>query len=519
MRSGRVQRLLGGLSLGYLHTAGTILVGLWLTPYLLGRLGSHDYGLWLLGTQVVVYLSLLDLGVVARIPRDVAGASGRPDADRLTALHELIGQAGRLVLYQLPSVAFASAIVVWLLPAEWSPLRGPLSVVVITFVVAFPFRVFVAVLQGLQDLAFVGIVQLVSWAAGTATTVGGVIAGFGLYSLALGWVTTQAVSVVLPWMRLARVFPDVVPRRLPSMTLSLVRQQFGRSVWISVGQLAQVLLSGTDLVVIGKLLGPAAVVPYVCTGKLLTMLSNQPQMFMQLALPALSELRASAPRHRLFEVSKSLTQVMLLGSGAIVTAVLMVNQAFVAWWVGEAQFAGIGLTALLLGSMLLRHINVTAVYALFCFGNERRLAVTTIAEGAVSVAVMLLLVPRFGLYGAAFGPLIATCLVSLPSNLRALAREEEVSPLALLTPLWPWLARLSLLLGGVAAFLSTWTVQGLPGLIIAAAAAAVAYLVTMLSFMRTPPLGPSLAAVIRPWTSSARGALKRLTGQPLTQSQ
>ncbi|HET9360120.1 MAG TPA: hypothetical protein VFO58_10225, partial [Vicinamibacterales bacterium] len=108
MRSGRVQRLLRGLGLGYLHTAGTILVGLWLTPYLLGQLGSYDYGLWLLGTQVVVYLSLLDLGVVARIPRDVAGASGRPDEDRMAALHELIGQTGRVVLYQLPPVAFAA---------------------------------------------------------------------------------------------------------------------------------------------------------------------------------------------------------------------------------------------------------------------------------------------------------------------------------------------------------------------------------------------------------------------------
>ncbi len=79
---------------------------------------------------------------------------------------------------------------------------------------------------------------------------------------------------------------------------------------------------------IGKLLGPEAVVPYVCTGKLLMLLANQPQMFMQMALPALSELRTAA-RERLFEVSRSMAQVMLLPSGAIVAVVLAVNQAFV----------------------------------------------------------------------------------------------------------------------------------------------------------------------------------------------
>ena len=519
MRSGRLRRLLGGLGLGYLHTIGTVLVGLWLTPYLLGRLGSHDYGLWLLGAQVVFYLGLMDLGVVARIPRDVASASGRPDEHRLAALQELIGQTGRLVLWQLPPVAIVGAVVLWLLPQEWVPLRGPLGLVVIAFVATFPFRVFIAVLQGLQDLAFVGTVQLASWAAGAAMTIVGVVLGFGLYSLALGWAATQTVSVVMAWTRLARVFPDVVPRRLPSLTLSIVREQLGRSVWISIAQLAQVLLSGTDILVIGKLLGPAAVVPYVCTGKLLTLLANQPQLFMQIALPVLSELRTAAPRRRLFEVSKSMTQVMLLGSGAIVAVVLMVNQAFVTWWVGDAQFAGIGLTALLLVGMLLHHVNVTAVYALFCFGNERRLAVTTIAEGIVSLVAMLLLVPKLGLYGAALGPLLATCLVGLPNNLAALAREEDATPLALVTPLVPWLARLALLLGGLGAFLSAWTVRGLSGIILAAASVAAAYLLVMLPVMRTPPLGPILRSAIQPWMSSVPGLLKRLSGQPLTQSQ
>ena len=93
-----------------------------------------------------------------------------------------------------------------------------------------------------------------------------------------------------------------------------------------MSQVAQVLLNGTDLLVIGALLGPAAVVPYACTGKLVTLLANQPQLFMQTALPALSELRTSAPRARLFQVSTSMSQLLLLCSGAIACVVLTVNE-------------------------------------------------------------------------------------------------------------------------------------------------------------------------------------------------
>ena len=516
MNSGRAQRLLGGLSLGYLHTAGAVLVGLWLTPFLLRRLGSHDYGLWLLGTQVVFYLGLMDLGIVALVPREVASASGLPADDRNQAIKALVGETARVVLWQLPVVALVGATVVGLLPAEWSPLRGPIVIVVLVFVAAFPFRIFIAVLQGLQDLAFVGTTQLTSWAAGTAVTIIGVFAGLGLYSLACGWVVTQTVSAVMAWARLVRVFPEVMPSQLAPLTIGALRQQVGRGAWISVSQLAQVLLSGTDLVVIGKLLGPEAVVPYACTGKLITMLANQPQMFMQLALPALSELRTSASRHRLFEVSRGMTQMMLLASGAIVAVVLATNEAFVGWWVGDGQFAGVGLTVLLLVGMLIRHLNTTAIYALFCFGNEQRLAVTAIAEGIGTTVVMLLLVPVLGLYGAALGPLVATSLISLPSNLRALAREEGTSALSLLAPLAPWLARFTLLLACLAAFLSLVRVGGLTGLVSVSVVVATGYLAIMLPILRRPPLGSMLHSAILPWSGRAHGLARRLAGQPVT---
>ena len=109
---------------------------------------------------------------------------------------------------------------------------------------------------------------------------------------------------------------------------------------------------------VGKLLGPEAVVPYACTGKLMTMLANQPQLFMQMALPALSELRGRRPRERLFEVSRSMTQLMLLASGAIVAHRARRQRPFVDWWVGGSRFGGTGLTALLLAGMLVRHVNV-----------------------------------------------------------------------------------------------------------------------------------------------------------------
>jgi O-antigen/teichoic acid export membrane protein len=500
MRDSRLRRFVGGLGLGYLHTAVLVIVGLWLTPYLLRHLGSHDFGLWLLGAQVLVYLSLMDLGIVQLVPRDVAIAAGRSKGD-YAELQSIIGQTARLVLWQVPPVAIAGGLVIWLIPPEWAPLRWPLAIVVTAFVAAFPLRVFNAVLQGLQDLAFLGGLQMAAWAAGALVTVAGIAAGFGLYSLSLGWVTTQLVSVIAGWRRLVTAHPHVLPARLPSLAFSAARHHLGSGMWISVNQVAQVLLGGTDLVIIGKLLGPEAVVPYACTGKLLMLLANQPQMFMQMALPALSELRSAAPRQHLFNVSRSMAQVMLLLSGAIVVVVLAVNQPFVTWWVGASRFAGVGLTALLLLGMLMRHVNATLLYTLFCLGHERRLALTSVADGLVGVTIMLVLVPVLGLYGAALGSLSSLALVSLPANLRALAREHDGSPVTFVEPLGPWLIRFVPLVCGVAGLTYVWVPAGLWTFGPLAVAVGALYAVVMLPVITTPPLGPMLTARLQPWLS------------------
>ena len=72
MTASRTRRFVGGLSLGFLHTAIVTIVGLWLTPYLLRHLDQHDYGLWLLTLQMLFYLALTDVGIVALLPREIA---------------------------------------------------------------------------------------------------------------------------------------------------------------------------------------------------------------------------------------------------------------------------------------------------------------------------------------------------------------------------------------------------------------------------------------------------------------
>ena len=486
----RTNRFLSGIGFGYASQVLTTLVAFWLTPFLLHRIGQHDYGLWLVGTQLLFYLALLDLGVVALLPRETAFATGRANGiEPASDLPIIVGQTVHLIFWQMPLVALGALIAWFMMPAEWAGLRHPIGVVLLVFVVMFPFRIFTAVLHGLQDLAFLGRVGIISYLLSTAFTVALILAGWGLYALAVGWAVLQLFGAIAGWYRLHQHFPSVLPLSLPGMPWQTARKRLGQGFWVSLNQIAQVLLNGTDILIIGKLFGPAAVVPFVITGKLIGVLSNQPQMLMAAAGPALSQMRMGESRERLSEVCIALSQAMLLLSGAVVCVVLVVNQGFVGRWVGSGQYGGFWLTVLILVSMLLRHWNLTIGYALFCFGYERRLCLTALLDGALSIGAVFLLVRFFGLVGAPLGLIVGACLVSLPANLLALAHESQMSPLGLIQPLSPWFVRFVMLMlaaGGLARF---WVPSSLLLIGLAAVATAMVYSGVMFPLVLRAPLG------------------------------
>jgi O-antigen/teichoic acid export membrane protein len=246
-------------------------------------------------------------------------------------------------------------------------------------------------------------------------------------------------------------------------------------------------------------LGPAATVPYACTGKLITVLANHPQLLMQAAAPAIAEMRTSASRADVTRVAVALMRAMLILSGAVGCFVLAANENFVGWWVGADQFSGMTLTILLLAAMLARHLATTLIYALFSFGHERRLSLAGIADGVVTLLVTLALVTFTGLggLGAAIGSLAGVLLVTIPVCAAALARELQVGVIELLGSLRSWAVRFavaaasSVLLSRVAAG------YGLAGIVGAGAAAGAIYVALMWTLLMEAPLGPYVRASVR----------------------
>jgi O-antigen/teichoic acid export membrane protein len=454
----RSKRFANSVVFAYCYQALLLITGLWLTPFLLRHLGQHDYGLWLMGLQVLNYLMLTDFGIIGLLPRTVAYATGRAGSVKAaTDLPTVIGETAVIVLCQTAVVAVAALLTWTLLPSKWAGLRGPLGLMMVAFTVFFPVRIFPAVLEGLQEQAFVVRATMVSWGFSTVANIVSVLSGLGLYSLAIGSILAQGFTSAACVYRLWKHYPGILPSRLPSLKLAHAISQLGRGFWVSASQVGTALMGGSDLLIVGKVMGPALAVPYSCTGKLAGVLSNQPFILLQNAVPGLSELKAGGSKQRLYEVTVSLTQGMMLISGLIFCVVLVVNQGFVQWWVGAQRYAGFALTLAILVLVLVRHFNLTLLYTVFSFGYERRLAITVLLDGVVSASSIWVLTTHFGYVGAAAGSLVGVFLISLPLNLAALVKELDMPLGRMLSPMVPWLWRFLLTVGVCLALLKIWT--------------------------------------------------------------
>lgn len=506
----RTRRYLRGMGVGYAYQLLTMGVGLYLTRFLLQRLGSEQYGLWIVGIQLLSWLLLLDVGVIALVPREVASATGRAEDPEATP--RLVGFTARLVLMQSLVIGVAALGLWWLLPSDWEPLRPALGPTLLAFVLLYPLRMFSALLEGLQDLAWLSGAQLVGWLAGTGTTVGLVLLGHGIVALAWGWIVQQLLQASLAGVRLVWRHRQVLPRRLPGLAWAELHGWLRRGAWVTVNQLSTVLLTGTDLLLVGKLLGPEATVAYACTSKAVSILIHQPRMLVAAALPGISQMRTGESRERLTQVCTSLMQATLLVSGLLATGVVAANGAFVGWWVGEDKYLGLGVSGLIALNMVLRHWSGALATATFAFGDERRIALVSLTDGVLAFLLGAAGLHFLGYIGAPLGTLVGLVLVSLPSHLRALARHSDSSPGQLLRPLFPWFWRTGVVLVLAAALSLAWAPAHFLGLATVASAAALLYALVVgpVAF-----LGP-LEGYVRPrWNALfARPPVSKPSGTP-----
>jgi O-antigen/teichoic acid export membrane protein len=401
----RSTRFLWAAGLGWGYQLFAMVVGLWLTKYLVGRLGDPTMGWWTHMLVMVGYITAIDLGLSALLPRDVAKETGSAGGwTKATDLPLVIGRWSKFALLQLPLAAIIAVTSVVIMARNDESNTMAAVCVMATALLLYPFRVGGLVVNGLQDFRYEGLVQIATYVASVTVTI--VLSRFfeGPIAVIGGWATQLTLINSAMWTRLLMRYPSVLPSIEQIRMAVTPIGMLGTGIWAWMSGVGVTLTSTSEILAIGYFSKSTALFNYACTTKLIVVLTPLAMTIGSAMLPGLTELRCSGNTSAMERATVAYSEIILAISGFFGCLAVSMNPAFLEWWLPGDRYLGELVTWFAILGMHLRHIINSVAITMFSLSLEKPLWILNFLSGLVSVAVTFASVAMGGPRYAAVGP-------------------------------------------------------------------------------------------------------------------
>jgi O-antigen/teichoic acid export membrane protein len=469
-----------------------------LTPVILHFIGTEQYGIFALATVFVGFLGLLDIGMGPVILRFLSESLA---TSNLRGARLVLG-VGFTFFFAVGLVGAALALIggqfiprlLSLSPDLHATATFAISVAGIGFFFQALRAPFGSIPGALQRFDTATVANLTSTTAGAAGTVVVLSLGWGLRGLIVVTALQPALTLVLIARSNRRLMPDLTIR--PRYDGPLFRKMISFSAYSFISNFAGAILFQIDKFVLGALANVSVVTYYVVPGNMAQRLHIGISNLTSVALPVSADLYARRERKALTDFYIRATRGVVLVVVSLTVPAFVFSRQLLFEWVG-AEFAttSFGTMRLLLVTYAVLALTALPYYLTLGIGRPRILAVFNCVTAMINVALIAILIPRYGLIGAA----VAYCASTVTVPLLLLYVERRL--LELDRSPWPSLiVRLGVVALGQAAFC----------LLLRPLASGLAQVLALL--LLGVAVGPLVALATGYLTPQDRAALSRVTG-------
>jgi O-antigen/teichoic acid export membrane protein len=326
-------------------------------------------------------------------------------------------------------------------------LAGPLGILVVVTGLTYPLRVFRAVLTGIQDVHFNGMLSVAQAVLSVLLTAVLLVRGHGLYAIAIASAVPVFIVFAAALVRTAMIAPDLFKGwKVPSPPTLRPLVTNGVGVWLS--GIGYHLLAASNSLVLTFLGHPEWAVVYACTAKLSAMCTQLVWIPPDSALIGLAQLHGEGTGHdRLRAVVLLMLRLHLLLSGGAACALLAMNPAFVSVWVGPELFAGVNLNVLLCAGIIVYSLVHGLITTASVLGDRMTVGIVVLVNGLVQVPLALVFGRNWGLVGIAAAGLVAAAVTAIPACVVLLRSSTALRATHVMHALLvPWCMRVAALL-------------------------------------------------------------------------
>lgn len=425
MNQGRSIRT--NLLANWLNHGVSLLIGVFLMPYVLHILGDAQYGSWIFINAIAGYSGLLYLGFGQTISRYVAHYHAKRDWDRLNHVANVIFA----IYLGMGCIAlFAAGIIAWLAPhlSDWGTIslleiRIVILLLGLNVFVGLAGSVFGGVLMGIQRFDIERGVNLTGGILRLILTVAFLQAEWGLLTIAIIFFV---VTLVENLGHLIFAFRQVKTFRIGTryMQWSILKECGSFSGFAFIDAIAWTLIEATDSILIGIFFSPAAIVPYYIALRLTQFINMPIAQIGKVFMPRAGELHANEDHSALQKlVLNGVSLSFLLITGFFI-GVCFFGKSLIATWVGPGYPESHLILMILLGARIIALPTTTLRSVLYGMGDVKIPSLIYMGEAVANLVLSLILIQFLGLIGVALGTaipiLVAELGIILPYALKKL---------------------------------------------------------------------------------------------------
>ena len=442
-------QIIKNVSSSWFSLGVNILVGIFLSPFILHRLGDSAFGIWVLIFSITGYYGLFDLGIRSSIVRYVSKFAATNDRE---AAAKLINTS--LFTYCcVGALSFLITILVavntnsmFRLPAEFRSTAGWLFFMAGTAVaLGFPLGIFGGVLEGLQKFYVLNWTNVVSTLLRAALIVYFLSRGYGLLTITFITVVLPIFASIVRGAIALRILP--VPLGWHYIDRSTLKEiaHYSSATFITI--VASRLRFKTDEIVIGTMLSVAAVTYFNIGARIVDYAGEVVTSLSQIFVPMSSQSDAQGDLNRLRKILVAGNRFCAFIIFPICAILIILGKSVIEVWVGRRYIAtSYPVLVLMIIPSTLFFAQAASGRILFGMGKHRTLALVNLAEGIANLALSIALVRPYGIIGDALGtaiPLTCTMVFFLPAHLchilgvriSTFLREAYILPIIICTPL------------------------------------------------------------------------------------
>jgi O-antigen/teichoic acid export membrane protein len=390
---------------GFLNYAWPIAFAIFVTPLIVHRLGTTEYGIFALVNVITGFFAILNFGLLYGLVKELAAFN--PAVHDGKRISEVLG-ATIFIFFVIGVIALAAGMLLGEYGLAWFniPAESQAAARLVFYCagaigfIASLQSVFTHIPYALQRIDIGTKISIVNLILVNVATIGLLYAGYGLVPLAIVQVLSALFSLVAFYYYSKKLLGQIKPMLIwrKSTFVDLFRTGF----FFYVYNISATFLAQLDKVILSGMIGPAAVTYYTLPGNVAEKVQGATASFSSILFPVASNLASQGDHQRLAAVyQRSIRMLSLVATGLATSVIVFAPQLLLRWVGAEVAARSTAAMYWLAPTYFILAIFGPISHFLLGLGRAKFLAAVSICATTLNIVMLYAFVPTHGITGAA----------------------------------------------------------------------------------------------------------------------